>query len=135
MRTVVGGVAHWLCAIGVCLLGSAALTGCGTSDSSHPGLPTVVASTDVWGSVTQAVAGGHVAVKSILTGVDDDPHSYQVSPSDAAAITDAALVVYNGGGYDSWVDQVLATHPAVKSVDAYSLPRRHRPGQRGKPAQ
>jgi zinc/manganese transport system substrate-binding protein len=43
------------------------------------------------------------------------------SPSDAAALTDAALVVYNGGGYDPWVDQVLGRHPAVKSVDAYSF--------------
>ena len=43
------------------------------------------------------------------------------APSDAAAIADAALVVYNGGGYDPWVDQVLASHRAVKSVDAYSF--------------
>lgn len=128
---VVAGVARCLSAIGVCLLGSAALTGCGAIGPAHPGLTTVVASTDVWGSVAQAVAGGHVTVKSILTGVDDDPHSYQVSPSDAAAITDAALVVYNGGGYDSWVDQVLATHPAVKSVDAYSFLGAADPGGAG----
>ncbi len=127
------GVARWLSAVTACLLGSAALTGCGTSAWTHPGLTTVVASTDVWGSVAQAVAGGHVAVKSILTGVDDDPHSYQVSPSDAAAITDATLVVYNGGGYDSWVDQVLATHPAVRSVDAYSYLGATGPGGAGSP--
>ncbi len=81
----------------------------------------VVASTDVWGSVARAVAGGHVTVKSILTGADTDPHSYQASPSDAAAIIDADLVVYNGGGYDAWVDDVLAGHRAVKSIDAYSF--------------
>jgi len=81
----------------------------------------VVASTDVWGSVARAVTGGHLTVKSILTGADVDPHSYAVSPADAAAIADAPLVVYNGGGYDPWVDQVLAGHPAVKKVDAFSL--------------
>jgi zinc/manganese transport system substrate-binding protein len=104
-----------------CLVGQATLTGCGSGDSAHARGAVVVASTDVWGSVATAVAGGHVTVKSILSGPDADPHSYQASPSDAAAITDAALVVYNGGGYDAWADRVLAGHPGVKSVDAYSF--------------
>ncbi|KAN85402.1 zinc/manganese transporter substrate-binding protein, partial [Mycobacterium tuberculosis variant bovis B2 7505] len=60
----------------------------------------------MWGSVARAVTGGHVPVKSILTGAHADPHSYQASPADAAAIVDAELVIYNGGGYDPWVDQV-----------------------------
>jgi zinc/manganese transport system substrate-binding protein len=98
------------------LIGSTALTGCG--GSVHPHAATVVASTDVWGSVASAVIGRHVSVKSILSGADVDPHSYQVSPADAAAITDAKLVVYNGGGYDRWVDQVLAGHPDIQIVNA-----------------
>jgi zinc/manganese transport system substrate-binding protein len=114
-------LSRFLPAFAVCLIGSTSLTGCGVSGSAHLQAATVVASTDVWGSVARAVAGRHVSVKSILSGADVDPHSYQVSPSDAAAITDAALVVYNGGGYDQWVDQVLAGHPGIKSVDAYSL--------------
>nr|WP_231993998.1 zinc ABC transporter substrate-binding protein [Mycobacterium sp. 852002-50816_SCH5313054-b] len=97
----------------------AAITGCG--GATRPRAAIVVASTDVWGSVASAVTGRHVAVKSILTGSDTDPHSYMASPSDAAALTDAALVVYNGGGYDPWVDQVLARHPGINSVDAYSF--------------
>ncbi len=82
---------------------------------------TVVASTDVWGSIARAVAGDHAKVDSILTSPTDDPHSYEATPANAAAIADASLVVYNGGGYDHWVDDVLAAHPAVATVDAYSL--------------
>ena len=85
------------------------------------GAVTVVASTDVWGSVASAVAGEHASVKSIETGVTADPHSYEASPADVAAIADASLVVYNGGGYDHWVDDVLAGDPEVDAVDAYSL--------------
>ena len=48
-----------------------------------------------------------------------DPHSYDASPSDAAAIADANLVVYNGGGYDQFVDAVLGQHAAVKRVNAF----------------
>lgn len=107
-----------LTAIVSCLI---SLTGCGHVGSGHPHAAAVVASTDVWGSVARVVAAGHVTVTSIVTGAQTDPHSYHASPADAAAITDAALVVYNGGGYDPWVDKVLASHPAIKSVDAYSL--------------
>lgn len=98
---------------------AAAVAGC--AGSAHLGAATVVASTEVWGSVAGAVTGHHVTVKSILTGSNTDPHSYAASPSDAAALTDAALVVYNGGGYDPWVDQVLDRRPQSKSVDAYSF--------------
>ena len=111
----------WRSIVLVSLIGATAVTGCSTGSAEHPGATTVVASTDVWGSVASTVAGGHVAVKSIVTGANADPHSYAASPSDAAEIADAALVVYNGGGYDPWVDRVLATHPAINSIDAYSL--------------
>ncbi|MEB3982638.1 zinc ABC transporter substrate-binding protein [Mycobacterium sp. 663a-19] len=121
---------RWLSAAVACLVTSAALTGCGIASSAHPRAATVVASTDVWGSVARAVVGRHVSVKSILSGADEDPHSYQASPSDAAAMIDAALVVYNGGGYDPWVDQVLAEHPSVKPIDAYSFLGRANPGER-----
>jgi zinc/manganese transport system substrate-binding protein len=110
-----------LSAITVGLGSGIVLTGCGTGTSPHPRAATVVASTDVWGSVARAVAGGHVSVKSILNAADVDPHTYEVTADEAAAIADAALVVYNGGGYDPWVDDVLAGHPGIASVDAYSL--------------
>ena len=120
MRTALTGLARGSVAL-IFLIGSTALAGCGAGWAGHPHSPMVVASTDVWGSVARAVAGNHFTVKSILTGAETDPHSYQASPSDAAAIIDAALVVYNGGGYDPWVDDVLAGHRAVKSIDAYSF--------------
>lgn len=102
-----------------------------TSGSGHPGATVVVASTDVWGSVARSVAGGHVSVKSILSGADADPHSYQVSAADLATIADAGLVVYNGGGYDPWVDRVLTGQSGLRSVDAFSLlgPQNARPDE------
>lgn len=107
--------------LAVCVACCAVLAGCASGGPEHPGAVAVVASTDVWGSVARAVAGGHIAVKSILTGADTDPHSYQATPADAATLADADLVVYNGGGYDPWVDRVLAAHPGIHAVDAYSF--------------
>jgi zinc/manganese transport system substrate-binding protein len=108
----------WLAA---CLVCAATVTGCASGGPEHPGAVAVVASTEVWGSVARAVAGGHIPVKSILTGANADPHSYQATPADAAALADADLVVYNGGGYDPWVDKVLAGHPGIHAVDAYTF--------------
>ncbi|OBK66635.1 metal ABC transporter solute-binding protein, Zn/Mn family [Mycobacterium sp. 1165178.9] len=110
--------ARWLAAALV-LTGGVLLTGCG--GTAHSRAVSVVASTDVWGSVARAVAGRHAAVKSILSGADIDPHSYELSPADAAAIADAPLVVSNGGGYDGWVDEVLAHHRDAKPVIAYTF--------------
>jgi zinc/manganese transport system substrate-binding protein len=102
-----------------------ALAGCDSADRGSPatsaGGTTVVASTDVWGSVANAVVGDNATVKSIIDSAADDPHSFEATPADAAAIADASLVVYNGGGYDHWVDDVLAQHQGLPTVDAYSL--------------
>ncbi|PEG43220.1 ABC transporter substrate-binding protein [Mycolicibacterium agri] len=99
-----------------------AAAGCSSAGSAHDdGGVTVVATTDVWGSVAESVAGEHATVKSIASGASADPHSFEASPADVAAISDASLLVYNGGGYDHWVDDVLAEHPDIDAVDAYSL--------------
>ena len=42
-------------------------------------------------------------------------------PPTPPPVIDASLVVYNGGGYDQWVDDVLSGHPGVTTVNAYSL--------------
>jgi zinc/manganese transport system substrate-binding protein len=94
----------------------AACGGCGSSEPAGPppeatedsgGPIAVVASTNVWANVAEAVGGTAVSVKAIVTDQAGDPHSYQVTAKDAADLRAAALVVYNGGGYDDFVDQAL----------------------------
>lgn len=98
------------------------VAGCSSDKGpSDRGQATVVASTDVWGSVATAVAGDRAKVTSILNSAVDDPHSYEATPADAAEIADASLVVLNGGGYDKWAEDVLANSPNVPTVNAFSL--------------
>lgn len=110
---------------------SLVLAGCagGSSSSDTPtGTISVVTSTDVWGSVAQAVAfglGDKVRVTSIVSDPGADPHSYEASPSDAAAVSDADLVVVNGGGYDPYVTDVLSStgsgeKPVVTATDVHA---------------
>jgi zinc/manganese transport system substrate-binding protein len=103
----------------------AAITGCGqdepaaaTADSTIK----VVASTNVWGSVASAVAGDLADVTAIISDPTGDPHSYQLTPRDAAALTDADLVVFNGGGYDEFVEQALGEGgEGPRTVQAFAL--------------
>ncbi|GGM44445.1 ABC transporter periplasmic component [Longimycelium tulufanense] len=101
------------------------LGACGSGPTTDGDRVRVVASTNVWGSVVRAVGGDAVEVRSILDSPEVDPHSYESTPSDAAEVSDAQLVVYNGGGYDPFVDKILSssaggdrrTVEAVKAAD------------------
>lgn len=84
---------------------------------------TVVASTNVWAAVASAVAGDAATVTGLIDDPSADPHSYEATPSDAAAVLDASLVVFNGGGYDEWMSDVLATPDATdtRTVEAFAV--------------
>jgi zinc/manganese transport system substrate-binding protein len=92
-----------------------AVTGCGSSSDNSSSPPpaankiAVVASTNVWGSVVQAVGGDAVSITSIITDPSADPHSYEDKPENAAAASAAKLLVYNGGGYDDFFTKLADT--------------------------
>ncbi|AWK76779.1 ABC transporter permease (plasmid) [Rhodococcus oxybenzonivorans] len=113
-------------AVGLSLTAVLTLTACGSDNATDTaaGPLTVVASTNVWGSVAQSVAGDKVEVTSIITEPSSDPHSFETTPSDAAKVSDASLVVYNGGGYDPFVEDVLSSNGGnsdQRTVNAFGL--------------
>jgi zinc/manganese transport system substrate-binding protein len=69
----------------------------------------VVAAENFYGDVIAQLGGRHVAVSSILSSPDQDPHLFEASPKTARALQAADLVVYNGVDYDPWMDKLLAT--------------------------
>ncbi|MGF6887872.1 zinc/manganese transport system substrate-binding protein [Nocardia sp. GAS34] len=110
-------------ALGVATAATLAACGNSTNESngkSASGKPEIVASTNVWGSVAAAIAGPDAEVTSIINGPTDDPHSYQTTPTDAAKIHDAALVVYNGGHYDEFAEKAAAGR-AKPTINAFDL--------------
>jgi zinc/manganese transport system substrate-binding protein len=105
-----------------------ALAGCG-SEAGPPAEPgggaplTVVASTNVYGSIVEAVGGERVAVEALIDDPSADPHSYESTPADAAAVAGAQVVVANGGGYDDFLGQLVeaaGNEPAVIDVSELS---------------
>jgi zinc/manganese transport system substrate-binding protein len=97
------------------------LTGCGSTSDADSGKVRIVASTDVWGDVARQVGGDHVAVTSILTSPDQDPHSFEANPRTTLAISKADVLVENGGGYDDFMDTLRKAHngavPVLNAVD------------------
>ena len=123
---------------GVVVLGAAlAACGSGTSTTATPSNaavtravgPTggsstvvpVVAGENFWGNITSQIGGAHVTVTSIISDPNADPHTYEVDPRDATAVSRASFVVLNGVGYDDFASKLLSASPnptrTVISID------------------
>ncbi len=66
----------------------------------------VVATFSILGDLVAQVGGDRVQLVT-LVGPDGDAHVYQPSPADAQAVTDAALIVANGLGFEGWMDRLV----------------------------
>jgi zinc/manganese transport system substrate-binding protein len=96
------------------LAGSLLLSACGPGPdaSSTPaagsgdGRISVVASTDVYGSIAGTIGGSLVKVTSIIKGPSQDPHSYQATAQDKLTLSQAQVGIENGGGYDDFFDKL-----------------------------
>ncbi|MEV6341626.1 zinc ABC transporter substrate-binding protein [Nocardia vinacea] len=93
-----------------------ALTACGSSKDSDK--PNVVASTNVWGNIAATIAGPDASVTALITDPAADPHSHETSAVESAKISDADLVVFNGGGYDEFIEKAIQGKDK-RTVDAF----------------
>jgi len=67
----------------------------------------VLAAENFYGDIAQQIGGERVAVTSILSNPDQDPHLFEISPTIVRQITAAKIVVYSGANYDPWMDKLL----------------------------
>lgn len=68
--------------------------------------PVVLTSTTILADITSRIAGGRLAVESLLPpGVD--PHSYQPVPQDAARIMDSRVLIVNGADYEAFLESLI----------------------------
>lgn len=88
------------------VVGTLALAGCSAPAASDQ--LSIVASTNVYGSIASTIGGDLVEVTSILDDPSQDPHSFEGSARTQLALSKASIVIENGGGYDDWTDTLLA---------------------------
>src|SRR5208283_3733653 len=89
----------------------------------------VVAAENFYGDLATQIGGENVAVTSILSNPEDDPHLFEASPETAKALTDAKVVIINGVDYDPWMEKLLGAHkaPGRKEIVVGGLVG-HKPG-------
>lgn len=90
---------------------------------------TVAASTNVYGDIVKKVGGDRVEVTSFISDPDQDPHSYEADTRNQLALSKAALVVENGGGYDDFMDRMLksAGNSSAEVLNAVKISGRTAP--------
>jgi zinc/manganese transport system substrate-binding protein len=92
-----------------CLLGLAA---CGSASPAGQAKIGVVAGENVWGNIAAQIGGDRAAVKSIISDPGADPHEYESTVGDAAAVANAKVVIANGLGYDDFLSKLVSANPA-----------------------
>jgi zinc/manganese transport system substrate-binding protein len=72
----------------------------------------IVAAENFYGDVAGQIGGDAVAVVSILSSPDQDPHLFEASAETAKALAEAKIVIVNGVDYDPWMEKLLGAHKA-----------------------
>lgn len=67
----------------------------------------VTTTTDFYGEVAKAVVGNKGEVTSVIDKPSVDPHDYDPTPKTAKKVAGSQLVVANGLGYDSWMNNLV----------------------------
>jgi ABC-type Zn uptake system ZnuABC Zn-binding protein ZnuA len=66
----------------------------------------IVTSTTILADITGNLTGGRIQVESLIP-FGMDPHAFQPVPADAVRISNAAILIVNGAGYESFLEPLL----------------------------
>lgn len=100
------------------IVATSTLTAC-SSTTVESGKIQIVASTSTWADVASQIGGDAVEVTALIDDVNKDPHSYEASARDQLAVNNADIVIANGGGYDEFMNKlVAASDDSSKIFDA-----------------
>jgi len=93
---------------GICLF-ACVMAGCSKNEVPKKGISKVniVAAENFYGGVAGQIAGNAANVASILNNPNQDPHEFATDAVTARAVADADIVIYNGIGYDDWMEKLL----------------------------
>lgn len=105
-----------LCIISLFILSACGGITPGNGSTTNPQAIQVVAAENFYGDIVKQLGGSYVAVTSILSNPNVDPHQYTSNFQTAVAVSKAQLVIENGDGYDTWMDKLLSASPNSNRV-------------------
>jgi zinc/manganese transport system substrate-binding protein len=91
---------------------AACLVACG--GGSKGGRLQVVSSTNVYGDIAAQIGGSHVAVTSVLSDPNADPHLFEPGTANGLAVARARVVIQNGLDYDGFMSRLERSAPSVE---------------------
>ena len=107
------------------------LASCQRGTSQLSSLPRVLAIESFLADISRNVAGDRLTVDTLIP-VGADPHAYQLTPEDAAKVTDADVLVINGANLETFLAPILqnvSSKQLVISASAGLTPRSDTAGQ------
>jgi len=106
------------------LISGLVLAGCASGDAETDEASSfrIVTSTSVYADIVADIVGDSADVEAVIDSAAVDPHDYEATARDSLTVSDADLVIMNGGGYDHFMDDLLETADVehVMSVVEYS---------------
>jgi zinc/manganese transport system substrate-binding protein len=94
------------------VLTGTALSACGSPVVVSGGLIRAVGAENEYANVITQIGGRYVSVSAVMSNPNTDPHSFEVSTSVARSIASAQLIVQNGVGYDTFMNQLESASPS-----------------------
>jgi len=76
---------------------------------------TVIVSTFPLYEAAREVAGDSLRIRCVVP-LGSDSHLFSPNPTQVADISKAALFIYNGGGFETWVEPIKRTLPKTMSI-------------------
>jgi len=91
--------------------------------SSSNGIIVAVGAENEYANVIGQIGGRYVKVSAIESNPNTDPHTFEASPSVAKVVSAAQVVVQNGIGYDTYMNDIEAASPdsSRKVIDVQKL--------------
>ncbi len=86
------------------------LTACANSSQKKEKGISVVTTTNIYANIAQNILGKYGKATAIIQNGSTDPHDFEPTTNDAKLVAKANLVVANGLGYDSWMNNLAASN-------------------------
>ena len=99
------------------------VAGVGHSSAVAGGLIAAVGAENEYANVISQIGGRYVSVTAVESNPNTDPHAYEASPSVARLVSSARVVVQNGVGYDSYMNDIenASANSGRKVIDVQKL--------------
>jgi len=102
----------------------ATVVGYGASTAgASSGMIVAVGAENGYANVIGQIGGRYVKVSAVESNPNTDPHTFEASPSVAQAVSTAQVVVQNGVGYDTYMNNIESASPSStrKVIDVQTL--------------